>query len=243
MFSYRLRLMKTVFLFVLFSISSFCFTHEVTRVYDFSYLREFSYHGRGNIEIKQGEKDRLTITTDSELIDHIHISDHRGVLDIHPKGEFFIGHFPGTIKGTLEVKNLSKINLRGSVSVDIDKLQGDQLMINMELEGASVIEGYLDFHRIAVIIEGSSEALLKGNVIEQIIYIDGAGVYLGQNLTSDYAKVYVKGAGRAIVNTTNELDASVVGYGHIHYTKPKPIILKQKVRGEGEITPYQEGMP
>lgn len=221
---------------VLLSLSTFCFTVELTRVYDFSDLRELSYHGQGKLEVKQSDKDRLTITADSELIDHLHISDYGRVLDIHVKEEFSLRNFPGNVVGTLEIKNLSKINLRGDISVDIDKLQGDHLMINMDLEGSSLIEGFLDFHRVAVVIHGNSQALLKGNVIEQIIYIKGSGAYLGQDLMSEYAKVYLKGAGRAIVNTIDELDASVVGYGHIHYIMPKPTILKQKVKGEGQVS-------
>lgn len=235
--------MKTLLIMVFLSLSAFCFSIEVTRIYDFSHVRELSYYGQGKLEIKQADKNRLTLTTDSELIEHIHISDHQGVLDIQPKGEFNSGNFPENMIGTLEVKNLSKIHLKGNVSVDIDKLQGDQLMIHMDLEGASLIEGFLDFHRIAVVMHGDSQALLKGNVIEQMVYIKGPGLYLGQDLTSDYAKVYVQNAGRAIVNTTQELDTSVVGYGNVHYTKPKPIILKQKVKGEGEISPYKEGKP
>jgi hypothetical protein len=239
-----LGFMRSIALFLLLSIFSVCFSHEVTRTYDFSYLREFAYHGPGKIEIKQGEKNELTLTADPELLNKTYIKEKKGILTISPKDEFFAGRFPGIINGTLKVKDLSKITLSGSISVDIDKLKGNQLMINMELEGSSLIEGLLEFNRIAVSIKGSSEAVLKGKVYEQIVYIDGAGMYEGKSLESKKALVHIRGAGTAIINATEELTATVTGYGHVHYIHNfhVPKILNKKVRGKGEISPYKEDL-
>ena len=233
--------MRPLALSILLLISSFCFSHEVTKTYNFNYLKEFTYIGHGNIEIKQGEKDQLTLTADPKLLDSTHISDHKGTLKIISKDEVFSRNFPGTITGTLEVKNLNRINLRGGVSIDIDKLQGNQLMINMELEGSSLIEGLLDFQRIAVIIHGNSKATFKGKVVEQIVYIKGAGMYGGESLESKTAKVNIRGPGVAFVNAADELDITMLGYGHVHYIGV-PEILKKKVKGMGKITPYKEEM-
>lgn len=236
-----LGFMRSIALIVLLSISSVCLSHEITQTFNFSYLREFTYDGPGKIEIKQGDKDRLTLTADEDLLGRTNILNHDGTLSISPKKQFFSGKYLGIITGTLEVKNLSRIDLNGSVSVDIDKLQGNELMINLGLEGSSLIEGLLNFQRIAVIINGSSEAALKGKVEEQIVYITGSGLYAGAALESKNAMVHIRGPGTAVINATDELIGIITGYGYIYYVGV-PKTLRKRIDGQGEIIPYKERM-
>ncbi len=137
----------------------------------------------------------------------------------------------------LIVNNLSKINLRGDVFVDIDKLKGKELIIILQEEGSSFIK----FDRLVVTISGSSEAFLKGEVEDQTVYITGSGMYEGEALKSKNAAVHIQGAGTAFVCATDKLESSTAGYGHIHYVGV-PKTINDKIQGEGKISPYKKGM-
>ncbi|MCP5505872.1 MAG: DUF2807 domain-containing protein [Chlamydiales bacterium] len=227
-----------LFLLFLLPISLFC--QEVTRSYDFNYIREFIYIGAGKIEIKQGERNRLTLTAEEALMDNTLLADQRGILSLAPKDPFFTGRFPGIMKGVLEVKELRKIELNGSVSADIDHLKGEDLTIELLAEGSSLIEGALELEKLSLSIVGSAEAVLRGNAEEQSVFITGAGAYAGENFVTKKSMIHIQGAGTAFVNATEILNALIIGYGHVHYVgTPK---INDKISGQGKVSPYVEGM-
>lgn len=232
--------MKIHRLFLLFLFPLSLFSQEVTRSYDFNYLREFIYIGAGKIEIKQGDRNRLTLTAEEALMENTLFADQRGVLSLAPKDPFFTGRYPGIMKGVLEVKELRKIMLNGSVSVDIDQLKGDDLTIELLAEGSSLVEGTLDFNKLSLKIVGSAEAILRGKAREQSVLITGAGAYAGENFVTQTSTIHIQGAGTAFVNATEVLNALIVGYGHVHYVgTPK---INDKISGQGKVSPYMEGM-
>lgn len=89
----------------LFLFPLLLFSQEVTRSYDFNYLREFIYIGAGKIEIKQGDRNRLTLTAEEPLMENTLFADQRGVLSLAPKDPLFTGRFPGIIKGVLHERS------------------------------------------------------------------------------------------------------------------------------------------
>ena len=227
--------MRHLALVILLSISSILFSHEVTKSYDFNHIREFSYVGMGKIEIKQGDKNQLILTANPKLLEKIVVTNQRGVLSIALSDTY-----KGIIKGVLIVNNLSKITLRGDVSVDIDKLKGKELMIVLQEEGSSLIEGFVEFDKLAITISGNSEALLKGEVKDQVVYISGSGIYEGEALKSKNANVHIQGAGTAFVYATDKLEGSTIECGHIHYVGT-PKIINDKIQGGGRLSPYKNG--
>lgn len=232
--------MKATCFFLLFLLNIQLFSHEFSKTYDINYLREFVYIGAGNLEIKQSDRNRLTLTGEESLLDNTFFSNERGVLTIAPKDPFFTGRYPGIVKGMLEVKNLKKITLNGSVSVDIDKFKGDELTIELLAQGSSLLEGYLELQKLSLKIEGSASAVLRGSAESQSIFINGAGAYNGQDFMTQNTTIHIYGAGTVFVNAEELLNASVMGYGHVHYVgTPK---INKRIVGGGKVSPYIEGI-
>ncbi len=69
------------------------------------------------------------------------------------------------------------------------------------------------------------------------IYISGAGNYEAEDLESKEVKIDVGGAGSAIVNVSDELDAKVSGSGSVKYMGD-PTTVKQDVSGAGRVSKY-----
>lgn len=232
--------MKTTYFFLLFLLNVQLFSNEITKSYDLNYVREFVYIGAGKIEIKQSNRNRLTLTGKEVLLNKTLFSNEEGVLTLAPKDAFFTGQSPEIIRGTLEVKDLKRITLDGSVSVDIDELKGDELSVELLAQGSSLFEAHLELQKLSLRIEGSAEAILKGSADTQLIAITEAGTFMGEEFKTKTATIHIHGAGTAFVNASEILNALVYGFGHIHYIgTPK---INDRIIGEGKVFPYIDGM-
>ncbi|QVL54862.1 MAG: DUF2807 domain-containing protein [Simkaniaceae bacterium] len=229
---------------ILLLSATFLSAHEITRSYEYDYLRELVFHGEGKMEIKQGSENHLEISADPALLRNIKISNNRGVLMILPDDVDFSARFPGIINAKLTVKHLEKITLAGNAQVDIDELKGEHFVIVLDLEGAALLEGNLYFDHLITNLYGSGQVSLQGEVKTQTIFLKGTGKYAGQNLKSETANVIIRGPGTAFVWATDELNPSIRGSGNVHHFKhsKSPKILNEKVESKGKVSPYTEGM-
>lgn len=232
--------MKTLCFFLIL-LSANLFSIEATKIYDINYVREFVYIGAGKIEIKQSDRNRLILKGEEPLIANVLLDDGRGILSLSPKDPFCMGRYPGIVTGVLEVKDLNKITLNGSIAIDVDHFKTDELTIIMLDEGSSLFEGVLEVQNLSLKIEGSSEAVIKGQANTQSVFLTGSGIYDGQGFETKISTIHISGAGTALVYATELLNGFILGYGHIHYVGT-PNKINQRVSGDGKLTPYTPGM-
>ena len=90
----------------------------------------------------------------------------------------------GDISFPIEVKTTKgkKIYLSGSVTVDIDSLKGESLLIDIGLPGANLLEGTIEVRRLGVHIQGGTRVVLKGRAKEEMIFIKGVWPLCVNNL-------------------------------------------------------------
>lgn len=225
-----------IWIFLLLSLPLLAEVHTI----DIPYLDTLDYQGEGYIEIVQGDHNQFSIEGTKTQISNADIEAVGGTLKVSPSDPFSVGTVKDVLKGKLTVKDLKKIYLSGSVTVDIDSLKGESLLIDIGLPGANLLEGTIDVRRLGVHIQGGTRVVLKGRAKEEMIFIKGSGAFEGENLQSEQGHVRIEGAGTAFVNVTDSLKATIVGYGAIHYVgAPKKI--DDNIKGEGKITPYQPG--
>lgn len=217
------------------------FAEDVTETFRYEYLNKFLFHGNGKIEIVQGSENVLELSADRRLLRNTEVSVNQGELIIHPVDLDLAERYPEILHAKLTVKELDKIFLAGNAQVDIDEMKGDHLMIVMQLGGASLLEGTIDYDYLIVNLYGSAEASLRGKVKDQTVYIKGSGKYSGEHLKSVDTTVNIEGSGTAYVWPTGNLDASIMGFGHIHYVK-KPKAINTRVEGTGKVSPYTKDM-
>jgi hypothetical protein len=68
------------------------------------------------------------------------------------------------------------------------------------------------------------------------VEISGTGTYLAENLESREVNIDVAGAGSAIVNAKEKLDAEISGIGSVEYVgHPR---VQQSVSGAGQVSEH-----
>lgn len=225
------------FIFYLLSIQSFA--QDLKRTYNYDYLDGFSYQGTGHIEIKQGDKNTFTIKGTERQLNNTDIHFQQGILSVKTKDPFLYMSVSDYIEGELIVKDLKKIFVTGSVSLDIDRLKGETLLIHINVPGAALVEGNIDFDRLAVYLEGGGRTVLKGKVKEEMIYIKRSGAFESQDLEAVNGNVLIEGVGTAYVHVKETLKVNITGYGHVHYVG-SPRTIEDRIHGEGKISPYHK---
>ncbi|NGX51206.1 MAG: hypothetical protein K1060chlam2_01067 [Chlamydiae bacterium] len=161
--------------FYLFSFQSFA--EDDTRHFDLPDLELFTFEGSGSIEIQQGEKNLLILKGD------------RAEVEID-QGRLTVSQAEG-VEGKLIVRDLKRIHLEGSVAVDIDRLEGESLMVEMGGEGESLLEGTIDLKHLALIVRAGDRVLLRGRVGEAMVYMEGSAMFEDDELIAENSITWV----------------------------------------------------
>ncbi|MCB1106994.1 MAG: DUF2807 domain-containing protein [Chlamydiia bacterium] len=219
--------------FLILFASFFLYGREINQSYDFQSIKEFRFSGAGIIEIKQGEANHLEISAPPSLLEHIFISADNKILTIESNGS-------DKLSAQLTSKDLEKIVLKGNVQVDIDKLIGEHLILEVGQTGTAIVEGTLDLNRLIVSLYGNSTADLRGKVGEQAVFIEDSATYVANKLKTTNTLVRNSGTGNAYIWATDQLNTSLLGDGSIQYIgTPKHIY--PPINGNNNILPYIEG--
>ena len=115
------------------------------------------------------------------------------------------------------------------VTVTLPRLRG------VEAEGEGEIELVeVDSDRLELRLDGAGELTASGRVAALDATLGGAGELQLADLRAQRAAVRVEGIGRAEVNVSEELDATVAGVGAIEYHGDP--IVRAGVPGLGDVT-------
>jgi hypothetical protein len=169
------------------------------------------FKSEGKVMVQQTGRESLTINAENNLLplletrvaDHILHLGTVNNVDINPTKP---------IEFILEVKSLESFNMTGVGSIEAKGIQGKQLMIALTGVGNMTIEG-------------SADSL--------DLRLDGIGSYRGDRFKTKQATVRSDGVGSAVLNVSDQLDASVSGVGSVEYIgSPK---VQKSGRGLGNI--------
>ena len=116
------------------------------------------------------------------------------------------------IEFIVEVKSLERLDINGVGSIEVKDIQGKRLSVSLDGVGSIAIAGNVD-------------------VLE--LNLDGVGSFNGVDLNVKQATVRNKGVGSAVVNVSEELNATVLGIGKIEYIGSPQV--KESVKGMGAI--------
>jgi Putative auto-transporter adhesin, head GIN domain len=169
------------------------------------------FKSEGKVMVQQTGKESLTINAEDNLLplletrvaEHILYLGTLNDVDINPTKP---------IEFIMEVKNLDNFNMTGVGSIEAKGIQGKQLTINLTGVGNMAIEG-------------SADSL--------DLRLNGVGSYRGDRFKTKQATVHSDGVGSAVINVSDQLDASVSGVGSVEYIgSPK---VQKSGQGMGNI--------
>src|SRR5471030_1209765 len=174
----------------------------------------------GNIEVRIGDTESVTIETDDNLQALIETVIENGTLRIRPqKKDQQLD--TRTLRIVVQSKGLERIAVGGSGSVDAAHLRGHKL--DFDIGGSGSIEAR-DLQSDAVSIALGGSGNLKAG---------GSGKVQAGQLAVHDASVSIGGSGQATVNALQTLSVSVAGSGDVgYYGNPQ---VSKNVIGSGAV--------
>lgn len=170
----------------------------------------------GKLELRIGDSESVTIETDDNLLPLISAVIENGTLKLRPiRSNLRLD--TGNLKLVVQARNIERIALGGSGSIEAERLRAPKLELNLGGSGSIAI-GQLDAEALSVALGGSGRLKAGGGAARSVsVSIGGSGdVDLGQ-VSSDEASVNVAGSGNATVWPRNALSVSIAGSGDVNY--------------------------
>jgi putative autotransporter adhesin-like protein len=177
-------------------------------------FEEVELRGIGNLYIEQTGSESLTVAAQEDVLPKLGTEVVNNRLIIGPKPDATI-HTTEPINYKLTVKDLNALEVSGSANVEANGISND---------------------RLAVTISGAGNVKTGGEAGKQEINVSGSGHYGAEDLESKEVKIAVLGAGSAIVNVSEKLDAQISGIGSVEYTGDPTV--KQDVSGVGRVSKH-----
>lgn len=170
----------------------------------------------GSMELRLGNSENITIETDDNLLAHIETTIENGVLKIRPlkkNTQLQTRH----LKIVVNAKEVERLALGGSGSIDADALRGKKLQFDLGGSGSINLKG-MESEAVSINVGGSGNLRSgTGNAGSLSVSIGGSGdVDVGQVRSKD-ASVSVAGSGEAVVWATGDLSVTIAGSGDVNY--------------------------
>ncbi|UTY60312.1 DUF2807 domain-containing protein [Massilia sp. erpn] len=185
----------------------------------------------GNVEIRVGNSESVTIETDENILPLIETVVENGTLKIRPvkKDTSFDTR---NLRIVVQARALEKVSVGGSGNVEVNGMRGERLQFDVGGSGNINARG-LEGASVAVSLGGSGSLKASGMAENVNVSIGGSGkVALGQ-LQARNVTVSIGGSGEAIVWAKESLNTSVAGSGDVsYYGDPR---VNKNVTGSGSV--------
>ena len=218
-----MKSIKLVILFLGFTL----FSYAQDRTQNLGDVNEIKIFNGLSVEIERAENAKIEIT--GEKTNDVTVKNVNGKLKLSLK-------FPDTF-------NANKVKIKIYYNQDLVTLDAnegaaifsDQTISQKDLtiktqEGA-YIQVATDVKYLTIKAVSGASIKLRGTAANQEVLVTTGGVYEGYDLTSEYADVTAASGGRAEVNVSNLLDASVRFGGSIYYQGNPEKVNSKKVMG------------
>lgn len=194
---------------------------------------EIVLDGSGNVTIIQGNKEKVVIDADKELMDRIvtEVKGRKLHLGLKTSWNWRPKSY-STIYYTVYIKDVSGLSINGSGDIAADKVKSNDLSLRINGSGKVVIDN-LKCNDLDVSINGSGECNVAGKTRRQSVQISGSGDFNAKQLRSKSAEVHINGSGDVVLQADDELDVVVSGSGDVvYYGSPA---VTTHVSGSGDV--------
>ncbi len=220
------------FLVVLAVAFSACSGVTRTETREVSGFNAVSVSSFGELQIRQGEVESLTIEAPSDYLRYLETSVVNGTLNISTR-RGFVGAPVRRVVYNLTVKDLKDLSFSGAGTVKVmGGLKSDDLRLNLSGAGSIEIDS-LAAESLTVNFSSAGAIVVAGKVNKQSVTMSGVGSYEAGDLESGSTEVVLTGAGSAVVWAHDTLKVTVSGVGSVgYYGNPQ---VTQNISGLGSV--------
>lgn len=167
-------------------------------------------------EVRIGNTESISIETDDNLLPMIETVIENGVLKIRPTKRN-ANLRARSMKIVVYAKEIERVSLGGSGSIDADALRGTKLQFDLGGSGSIRVKG-IEGDSVAINVGGSGKLKSGGGKAASLsVSIGGSGDVDMGSVQVNEASVSVGGSGTAIVWANNALSVSIAGSGDVNY--------------------------
>lgn len=185
----------------------------------------------GKLELRMGDSEGVSIETDDNVLPLIETVVENGTLKIRPSKRN-LNLKTRNLKIVVNARQIERLALGGSGSIDADTLRAPRLNIDLGGSGDIQVRG-LESDTLAVSLGGSGDFKAgEGRARKLSVSIGGSGTVDMGRVQSDSASVSVAGSGEATVWAKSELSMTIAGSGDVnYYGDPR---LSKSIVGSGD---------
>jgi hypothetical protein len=168
-----------------------------------------------DVEITQSDTFNVTIRVDDNILDLLDVSKAGDTLRIRLKGGTSVTNV--TLEATITMPVLDGLNLSGASKANVSGFRS-QNQLDIELSGASTLDGDLEAGNVDIEASGASRVTLEGSATELTIVGSGASNLDLADFVVDIADVSLSGASEATVHAQERIDpVDVSGASRLRY--------------------------
>ena len=205
--------------------------HIVNTTREVTSFNGVEFDGSFEVILTQGPTTSLRIETDSNLLPYIKSDVEKGkTLIVHSEGNL---HPTKDIIVYISSPNYRSVEIDGSAQIHATTpISSDSL--SLEVHGSGKYDLEVHVTKLSSDIAGSGRFFLRGNATSHTIDVAGSGDIRADSLLTESTKVDISGSGKAILQVSRELDASVSGSGNVRY-KGSVSQLHTSISGSGSV--------
>jgi hypothetical protein len=205
--------------------------HIVKQARDVAQFSALALSTGAKVEVRLGNTEGITIETDDNIMPLLETVVEGSTLHIRPaKKNMQLD--TRTMRIVVQARELQRISVGGSGSVDAANLSGGKLSFEMGGSG-SILAHNIKGSKVAVSLGGSGSVKTSGMAEDLDISIGGSGEVHAGDLAVRKASVSIGGSGDATVNANKMLSVSVAGSGDVaYYGDPQ---ISKTVVGSGGV--------
>ncbi|HVX51627.1 MAG TPA: head GIN domain-containing protein [Chitinophagaceae bacterium] len=244
-------LSKLITAAALLTVSSYTFAQTGTSPIDTAIAQVDNFaaikiQGSFEVHVTQGDRQSVKLEAPTEILMHVEAETKDGLLTVRNKPDAaswmkttfrnnpdnWWNHHHVVVR--IIVTSLHSISMSGSGHIYCaDGINAPDLKVRVS--GSGKIEGKITTQQLESNISGSGHIDLSGTAETSEVSITGSGHFSSSNLVTSNSKVHISGSGRAEVNASEKLDASVHGSSRVVYTgHPKSISVSKS--GSGSVS-------
>jgi hypothetical protein len=180
-----------------------------------------------DVNVSVGDEPSLTLRVDDNLESSLEVEVTNDTLRIGLQPRTSVSN--ATLEADVTVTSLDAVEGSGAVSIDLGSLAGSTL--ELQLSGASDLNGAVDFDNVTGVLSGASNISLSGRVATLDVDASGASDLALLDLEVDGLIVSLSGASSAEVSVNDSIRASLSGASSLRY------------RGDPDVTTSMSQVP
>jgi hypothetical protein len=191
--------------------------HTTTKEYAISSFLHLHLSADGNVELHQGEEEKIIIETDKNLLDYIGITNSGKTLFISPEAGYRRIEF-STLRIKVYFRQLNKLHIcfeEGEVNC-ANAISGTG-SLELKLQGSGPVNLNIDVPVLKALIQHKGDVTLSGTCTEAEIKTQADGDLNSKDLIAQNLVIKNYSEGNVEACATETISISQYGRGFIYY--------------------------